>query len=343
MNPIDLRSDTVTRPTPAMRRAMAEAEVGDDVFGDDPTVIALQERVAGILGKEAALFVPSGTMANQIALAVLGRSGDEVYCDRNCHLFNYESGSPAFIARVQLQPLDGERGVFTAAQVEAALRPPDHHHPPSAVVAVENSHNRGGGTVWPLPEMQRISALCRERGLGLHLDGARLWNAAAASGVAERVWAGLADTVNVCFSKGLGAPVGSALAGTRELMDEAHRMRKRLGGGMRQAGIIAAGALHALDFHRDRLSEDHRRARRLAEGLAEIRGFDIDPERVETNIAIVDFTARGIDASVFAAEVKSRGLLVTLAGRHRVRLVTHLDIGDRDIEAALEIVHGLYG
>jgi len=342
MKPIDLRSDTVTRPTPAMRRAMAEAEVGDDVFGDDPTVIQLQERVASILGKEAALYLPSGTMANQIALAILGRSGDEVYCDRNCHLFNYECGSPAYIARVQLHPLDGESGVFSAAQVEAALRPPDHHHPPSAVVAIENTHNRGGGTVWPLQEVQRISALCRERGLKLHLDGARLWNAAVASGVAERIWAGYADTVNVCFSKGLGAPVGSAIAASRELINEAHRMRKRLGGGMRQAGIIAAGALYALDFHRDRLVDDHRRARRLAEGLAEVRGFSVDPARVATNIVIVDFAARGIDALVFAAEVKSRGLLVTQASRHRVRLVTHLDVDDADIDGALKIVHELY-
>ncbi len=338
----DFRSDTVTRPTSGMRKAMYEAEVGDDVFAEDPTIRRLEERVAELLGKEAALFVPSGTMANQIALAINTRSGDEVYCDQSCHFFNYESGAPSMIARVQLHPVPGVRGVFTRDQVEDRLRMPDHHFPPSAMIAVENTANRGGGTVWPLKEMRRLYELSRERGMVMHLDGARLWNAAAASGTPEHTWAAYADTVNVCFSKGLGAPVGSAVCGSKDAVVEAHRMRKRLGGGMRQAGIIAAGALYAVENHRERLVEDHKRAKILAVGLAEIPGFSVDPEHVDTNIIILDLKDRGLEAVQFAEALRDCGVLVTLAGKNMARFVTHLDVDDGDVENALKVVRDLY-
>ncbi len=340
---IDLRSDTVTRPTPEMRRAMYEAEVGDDVFGEDPTINKLEQRTAEILGKEAALYVPSGTMANQIAVSILTRSGDEVYCDEGCHIFNYESGSPSLISRVQLHPLSGENGIFTREMVEQRLRPPDHHFPPSSVIEIENTHNRGGGKVWPIEEIKRLRELADSHAMRIHLDGARLWNATAASGIEEHEWAQYGDTVSVCFSKGLGAPVGSAIAGSRELIDEAHRMRKRLGGGMRQAGIVAAGALYAIENHRERLTEDHRRARTLAGGLAGIDGFDVDPQLVDTNIVILDLSQRGIEARRFAEKVGEQDLLVTFAGKYKVRLITHLDIDDADIKQALKIVGELFG
>ncbi len=339
---IDLRSDTVTKPTPEMRKAMYEAEVGDDVFSEDPTINKLQERVAGILGKEAALYVPSGTMSNQIAIKILTREGDEVYCDQGAHIFNYEAGAPSFVSRVQIRPIQGVRGVFTTAQVEELLQPDNAHFPRSALISIENTANRGGGTVWPLAEIHRLRELANEKGLRVHLDGARLWNAVAASGTPEKDWAQYADTVSVCFSKGLGAPVGSALVSSKELIAEAHRIRKKLGGGMRQAGIIAAGALYALEHNRERLIEDHRRAKTLAQGLAEIQGFAIDLEHVDTNIVIVDMTERALESGQFAKRVAEQGLLVTLAGPHKVRFVTHLQTTDEDIEKALEIVRTLY-
>jgi len=339
MRTIDLRSDTVTRPSPEMRRVMADAEVGDDVFGEDRTVRRLEEHVAELLGKEAALYVPSGTMANQIALAVLTSRGDEVYCDVGCHLFNFEGGAPALLSGVQLHPIPGERGVFTRAQVEERLRPDDHHFPPSAVVAVENTHNRGGGTVWPRAGIEALRALCQAHGMRTHMDGARLWNAAASSGVSEREWADYADTVSVCFSKGLGAPVGSAIAGTRALIDQAHRMRKRLGGGMRQAGIVAAGALYALEHNRARLGDDHRRARALAEGIASLPGLHIDPALVDSNICIVEVEAGRHDAARLVAEAEARGLRFLVAGRDLLRLVTHLEIDDEDVAAALDVLN----
>ncbi len=339
---IDLRSDTVTRPSPEMRQAMYEAEVGDDVFDEDPTVHRLQDETAALLGKEAALYVASGTMANQIAIKILTKDGDEVYCEAGSHIYNYEAGAPSFISRVQMHPIQGVRGVFTRQQVEERLRSSDHHFPPSAVIEVENTHNRSGGNIWQLAELQRLYELTRERGMKLHLDGARLWNATAASGIEEKTWAQYADTVSVCFSKGLGAPVGSAIASTKELIKEAHRIRKRLGGGMRQAGIIAAGALYALRHNRQRLVEDHRRAKLLASGLAEIPGFGIDLEHISTNIVILDLRPRGLEAARFAATLREHGILVTFAGLSKVRFVTHLDLDDQDIQEALSIIHELY-
>lgn len=339
---IDLRSDTVTRPTDEMRKAMYQAEVGDDVFNEDPTIRQLQDETAELLGKEAALYVPSGTMANQIALHILTNPGDEVYCEEGAHIFNYEAGAPALLSGIQLHPVPGKRGVFTRQQVEERLRPADHHFPPSVVIEVENTHNRSGGNIWSMSELRRINELARERGMKIHLDGARLWNAAAASGIPEKDWAQYADTVSVCFSKGLGAPVGSVIAGSRELIEEAHRMRKRLGGGMRQAGIVAAGALYGLHHHRERLIEDHHRARTLAKGLAEIPGFGVDVEHIDTNIVILDLAKRAIDARRFAESLKEKGILVTFAGPSKVRFVTHLDLNDGDIENALVIMRELF-
>ncbi len=340
---IDLRSDTVTKPTEAMRKAMYEAEVGDDVFGEDKTIIKLQECVAEVLGKEAALYVPSGTMSNQIALKILTNAGDEVYCDKTSHIFNYEGGAVSIIARIQINTINGERGIFTREDVESLLRPKDHHFAPSRVVEIENTSNRGGGAVWPLAEVRRLSELCEETGMKMHIDGARLWNAAVASGTPENVWAQYADTISVCFSKGLGAPVGSALVGSKDLIEEAHRWRKRLGGGMRQAGIIAAGALYGLNNHRERLVDDHRRAKRLAQGLSEIEGLGVDVERIDTNIILVDISKLGIDSEKFAETVGEQGLFMTNAGPKEVRFVTHLDVDDDDIERAIEIVRNLYG
>jgi threonine aldolase len=261
MMPIDLRSDTITVPTPAMREAMAAAEVGDDMFGEDPTVAKLEARVAELLGKEAAMFAPSGTMVNQLALRAHTEPGDEVILDGNAHIYYYEGGAPAALAGVMCRCLPGVRGIFTAADLEAVLRPADQHFAPTRLVCLENTHNRGGGKIWPQELVREIGTLTRERGIRLHLDGARLWNAAVARGISERELAAEFDSVAVCFSKGLGAPVGSALCGSREFIQRARRFRKMFGGGMRQAGIIAAGALHALEHHRGRLAEDHANAR----------------------------------------------------------------------------------
>ncbi len=330
---IDLRSDTVTKPTPAMRRAMAAAEVGDDVFGDDPTVQRLQSRVAEVLGQEAALFVPSGTMANQLAVRVHTQPGDEILLDANAHIYFYEAGAPAALSGVMCRCLAGTRGVFTGADVAAALRPADDHFPPTRLVCVENTHNRGGGKVWPLDRLSEVAATARQHGLKLHLDGARLWNASVASGVPERAYAALFDTVSVCFSKGLGAPIGSALTGSRESIARARRFRKQFGGGMRQVGIIAAGALHALEHHRERLAEDHANARRLATALAEMPGLEIDPATVETNL--VYFRVTRVPAAGLVAQLKAAGVLVLASGPDTVRAVTNLEVTAADIETAI--------
>jgi threonine aldolase len=330
---IDLRSDTVTRPTDAMRAAMASAQVGDDVFGDDPTVIALEERVASLLGKEAALFVASGTMANQVALGVLARGGDEVICEENAHCFSFEGGGLAALWGVQARPLRGARGVLAPADVEAAIRRDDPHYPRTRVVAIENTHNRGGGKVWPIEAVRAIGEVARRRQLHLYVDGARLMNAVVASGVPAHEYAAPATLVSICLSKGLGAPVGSVVAGPRDLVREARRLRKRLGGGMRQAGILAAAGLHALDHHVERLAEDHAHARRLAALLTERTGARL-LHPVETNLLFVAFPGR--DAAEITGRFRSAGVLCHLEGSSPevVRLVTHLDVSAADVEEA---------
>jgi len=330
---IDLRSDTVTRPTAAMRQAMARAEVGDDVLGDDPTVHALEARTCDILGKEAAVYMPSGTMTNQVAIRTWTEPGDEIILEASAHSYFYESGGPAALSGVMCRLIEGRRGVFTGEQVRAALRPKNEHFPRTKVVCIENTHNRGGGTVWPVARMAEVAAAAREVGLGVHLDGARLWNAAVASGTSEAEYARHADSVSVCFSKGLGAPVGSALAGSAAFIARARRFRKMFGGGMRQAGILAAGALYALEHHRERLADDHANARRLAEGLAALPGVDLDPATVETNIVI--FGVVGRSAAEVVAAVADQGVRVLATGPQRIRAVTHLGVSAEDIEAAL--------
>jgi threonine aldolase len=335
-NLIDLRSDTVTAPTPAMRRAMAEAAVGDDVFGDDPTVAALERRVAEILGKEASLFVPSGTMANQVAVRTHTQAGDEILVDANAHVYHYEAGGTAALSGVICRCLPGQRGIFTGADVKAVLRPRDVHFAPTRLVCLENTHNRGGGSIWPLERMQDVAAVVRENGLRLHLDGARLWNASVATGFAERDYAALADSVSVCFSKGLGAPVGSALAGSREFIERARRFRKQFGGGMRQAGIIAAGALYALEHHRARLAEDHANARELAAGLADLPGLEIDPATVQTNIVL--FRVLSMPALELVESLDRAGIRMLATGPDYVRAVTNLMVSKEAIPGAIAAI-----
>jgi len=333
---IDLRSDTVTRPTPAMRKAMADAEVGDDVFGEDPTVNALQERVARMLGKEAALFVPSGTMANQLAIKSHTQPGDEVIIESTSHPYNFEGGGPAVLSGVQFYCLKGVRGLLDASQIEEGIRPDDHHFPVTRLVCLENTHNRGGGAVYPVEKMAEIYRLTKSKGLLLHLDGARLWNASVAAGVSLHEYAQSADSVSVCLSKGLGAPIGSLVAGSKTFIDRVHRFRKMFGGGMRQVGMIAAAGHYALDHHIERLREDHRNAKRLALGLKELEGISIHPEHVETNIVIFDVGQTGMTAPQLTEAMKGKGVLIHAFGKTQVRLVTHLDVTEEDIEIALK-------
>jgi threonine aldolase len=332
---IDLRSDTVTRPGPEMRRAIAEAVVGDDVFGDDPTVIELEERVASLFGTDAALFVPSGTMANQVALASLTQPGDEIIVDRQCHIFNYEVAAASALSGVQFNPLDGENGVITADQIRPHIRPSNLHCPITRLITIENTHNRAGGHVFPFDEMKRIRALADSHGLKVHLDGARLANAVAASGVSFRQYVSCADTVSMCFSKGLGAPVGSIIAGPADVLKRARRKRKQFGGGMRQAGILAAAALYALDHHIDRLKEDHDNARRLGKAVEAIDGLSL-VYPVETNIVIfrVDEKIGGVET--FLSRLKERGVLAVPFGPALVRMVTHLDVTPEDVSVVID-------
>ena len=331
---IDLRSDTVTRPTPEMRRVMAEAEVGDDVLGDDPTVRRLEARVSDLLGKEAAVYMPSGTMTNQVAIRTWTEPGDEIILEADGHSYFYESGGPAALAGVMCRLIRGERGLFTADQVRAVLRPANEHFPRTKLVAVENTHNRGGGTVWPIDQVADVADAARQAGLKMHLDGARLWNAAVASGISESVYASHFDSVSVCFSKGLGAPIGSALAGGVEFISRARRFRKMFGGGTRQAGIVAAGALYALDHHRQRLAEDHAGAKRLAEGIAGLDGIEIDPATVETNIVIFGVTAMA--AAELVARLAAADVLVLARDAESIRAVTNLDVTADQIEQTID-------
>lgn len=339
--PIDLRSDTVTRPSDAMRRAMAEAPVGDDVYREDPTIERLQEMVAGMLGKEAALFVPSGTMSNQLCLRTLTRMGDEVIVHEDAHVLHYEGGAAAALSALQLRPVSGDFGVLSAEAVEATIRPASEHFAHTGAVEMENTHNRCGGTIWPLSSMRAVSALARERGLKVHLDGARLWNAYVATGVSLADYAATADSVSVCFSKGLGAPVGSALAGSYDFVERARNNRKRFGGAMRQAGIIAAGAIYALEHNIHRLAEDHQNATTLASYLLRVPGLAI-PHPVQTNIVIADVATFGGAAQVVEA-LKDEGVLCGVASASRVRFVTHLDVSAEAVAAAGEIALRVLG
>lgn len=337
---IDLRSDTVTQPTAAMREAMAKAVVGDDVYGDDPTVNELEAVTAELLGKEAAVFVPTGSMSNQIALRTHTEPGDLVVIERRAHIVINEGGGGAALSGVTMRGLDGDHGVFSPEQIVDALGRPHPFNPPTlpsppTLLCVENTHNAGGGTVWPLEALEAVCETGRAHGLTLHLDGARLWHATAASGVSERSWAAPFDTVNVCFSKGLGAPVGSALVGERPFIDRARRFKQQFGGGMRQAGILAAAALYALEHHRADLARDVTRARHVAERLAETDGIEVDVARVHSNI--VRFQV-GMDAGTFATRCHERGVYMLPNGAHGMRAVLHRDLSDEDVLDALDTI-----
>ena len=340
---IDLRSDTVTKPTPAMRRAMADAPVGDDVYGDDPSIGALERRTAELLGKEDAVYMVSGTMTNQVALRAHTESGDEVLADAAAHIAVLERGAPAALSGITLRGLPGRNGIFTAADVRAALRVPHVFLPPTQtptkILCLENTHNIGGGTIWPLPAIGAVAEVARAHGLKLHLDGARLWNAAVATGIAEAQYAAQFDTVSVCFSKGLGAPVGSALAGSRAFISRARRFKALFGGGIRQGGIVAAGALYAIEHHRVRLADDHAKARRFAERIASLPGIAVDLATVQTNI--VRFRLTEMAAQAFVDRCYAQGVHMLSSGARGVRAVMHLDVDEADVDRAAAVLQGV--
>jgi len=334
---VDLRSDTVTRPTPAMREAIARAEVGDDVLGDDPTVKRLEQRLVEITGHDAALFVPSGTMGNQLAVAAHTRPGDEVLLEAKSHLFLYEQGGIGANSGCLAHILNGERGALRLEDLAACLRHEDEHNAHVTLVCGENTHNYAGGVIVPLEHLRRVATFARARGIGLHLDGARLWNASVASGVPIRDWAATTDTLMMCFSKGLGAPVGSILTGRGELLARARRQRKRWGGAMRQVGILAAACLHALDHHVERLRDDHTRARALAAGFRRAAGVSV-PEP-ETNIVMVHLEHDALDTGALEKSLTARGIGMFGFGARRLRAIVHLDVDDAGIARAIEAFH----
>lgn len=334
MSVVDLRSDTVTRPTPGMREAIARAAVGDDALGDDPTVALLEHEVADLLGKEAALFFPSGIMANEVALAVLAPRGSEAIVEATSHFVDWELGAPAALSGVQLRPVPTPDGLLTPELVEAAIRPHLRLQIRTGVICLENTHNAAGGKVHPLESMRAIRDVARRHGLPVHLDGARLWNASAATGIAEAEFAECADTVMVTLSKGLGCPVGSVLAGSAAVIDEARIIRRRFGGAMRQAGILAAAGLYALEHHRERLRVDHENARALAALAAGIDGIDVTPP--ETNIVMFDLRHPDWTAADFVRRLAEQGVLFTEFSRRRLRAVTHLDVDAEGIRLAAE-------
>jgi threonine aldolase len=338
---IDLRSDTLTKPSPEMRKAMYEAEVGDDVFKEDPTVNKLEEYFAELLGKEAALYVPSGTMANQICLNVLTEPGDEVICDREVHIFNYESASPSRLSGIQIYPLDGKLGVITADQVEPYIRTTAYHMPLTKVIVVENTHNRAGGTIHPIENIIALKELAKKHNLYYHLDGARLWNASVETGISVNDYASHFDTVSCCLSKGLGAPVGSVIAGSKDFIKEAFRTRKAWGGGMRQVGILAAAGLYALQNNIDRLKEDHHRAKHLAERINDIKNLEIDMNAVHTNILLFKPLTMTVNEAII--KCKEKGLLFLQGTVDTLRAITYLDVDDADVEKAADILAEEFG
>ena len=335
---IDLRSDTVTRPTPEMRRAMMEAEVGDDVYGEDPTVNHLEMRAAQIMGKEAALFVPTGTMGNTIGVKLHTGHGQEVICESRAHILNYELSMLAWFSGCLARPVTGVDGILNWDAIRGEIRPLGPHRAPTGLIEVENTANLAGGTVYPLETLAAIFEGSHSLGLNVHMDGARIFNAAAAMDIPVSRIAAYADTVMFCLSKGLGAPVGSMLAGPRELIDKGRLLRKRLGGGMRQAGVLAAAGLIALEQMPERLPADHANAKLLAAGLATIDGIHVDAAKVQTNIMIIDVSGTGVAAAEISSRAKKRGLLFNAVDSRQMRLVTHFDVRREDCELAIEIV-----
>ena len=335
---IDLYSDTQTRPTPGMRCAMAEAEVGDEQRGEDPTVNRLTEEVSKLLGKEAAVFLPSGTMCNEIAYRVHCERGDEIILDKTGHALHFEAGAPAALAGAMTRTVAGTNGIFTAEQVTVSIRQPNRYHPRSRLLSVENTSNLGGGTVWPIARIGEVTTAARENGLATHMDGARLLNAVVASGISAADYAAPFDSVWIDLSKGLGAPVGAVLAGSSEFIDQAWRFKHQFGGAMRQSGIIAAAGLYALDKHVGRLADDHATARRFSQSLAQISGIRIDPDEVETNMVYFEISASGLDAQEVAERLLKRGVRIGAVDRYRMRAVTHLDVDRSGVEEAAEVL-----
>jgi len=333
---IDLRSDTVTRPTPAMREAMARAEVGDDVYGEDPTVNRLQDMAAALLGKEAALFVPTGIMANQLSVRAQTKPGDEVIIEGRSHIVRYEHGAAAALAGVQLHWVTTERGIMTPAQVEAAIRPKDPYSLSTALICLEQTHNSGGGSIYPLHVIQQIHAVAHRHGVPMHLDGARLFNAVVATGVPAAEYARSFDTVSFCLSKGLGAPVGSVIVSDRRTIERIRPLRRMYGGGMRQAGILAAAGIYALEHNVGRLKDDHANAKRLAHALQKLPGVTVNPEHVETNIVIFE-VAGTRTAGEIVRDLKAAGVLLNAVGPRSFRAVTHLDVSAADIDSVAAI------
>jgi threonine aldolase len=340
MHVIDLRSDTVTWPTEEMRLAMAQAVVGDDVYGEDPTINRLEELGAQKVGKEAALFVPSGTMSNLVALLAHTRPGEEIIVGAEAHIYYYEVGGLARVAGVLPRLVDDRDGIFTAEAIEKTFRPPNPHFPETRLICLENTHNRGGGAITPVENMREIYDLAREHGLSVHLDGARIFNAAVAAGCPVTDFTRYADSVTVCLSKGLSAPVGSLLAGTRDVVTRARKARKLVGGGMRQAGVLAAAGIVGLEKMVDRLAEDHANAKHLAGGLAVIPGIIIDPRRVQTNIVSYELTSRITDGE-FLMRLRDRGVLAGSSAPQRIRMVANRMVSAADVETALEAVRAV--
>lgn len=338
---VNLISDTVTRPTKGMLQAMMSAEVGDDVFKNDPSVNALENKVAAMFGREAALFFPSGTMTNQTAIKILTSPGDQLICDKFAHVYNYEGGGVSFNSGVSCKLIDGQRGMITAAQVEAAINPPDFYHSPlSALVCIENTTNKGGGACYDFEVLKEIGAVCQKHGLGYHLDGARLWNALALKSETPEMYGELFDTISVCLSKGLGCPVGSLLIGDAAHIRKAIRIRKILGGGMRQAGYLAAAGLYALDHHRERLGEDHRRAEELGEALKGL-SFVARVEPVETNIVIFETDEEILPSVKCIERLAAKGIQMIGMGQGKIRMVTHLDYTESMHEYVIRILKNL--
>ncbi len=339
---IDLRSDTVTLPSAAMKRAMCDAPLGDDVYGEDPTVNRLQNEMAELFGKEAGLFVPTGVMSNQLAIKAWTSPGDEVIVEKESHIFNYETAAPSMMSAVQLHPVAGEQGMLASEGVAAAIRPDAYYYPRTALVCIENTHNRMGGTLHPIDAMHSLHAFCRENAIPLHLDGARIWNAHIATGTPFSEYGAAVESISICFSKGLGAPVGSMLLGPQDLITRAHKYRKIYGGGMRQAGMLAAAALHAVEHHLPLLTNDHRRARQFAEALSASSAFRIDRERVQTNMVLLDFSTSDIRATEAQARLHEAGIEIGMGMGDMLRAVFHLDLDDHALDRAITIFTTLF-
>jgi threonine aldolase len=337
----DLRSDTLTKPTKEMREAMMDADVGDDVFGEDPTINHLQGIIANMTGKEEALFVTSGTQGNEICISAHTRPGQEIIAGRESHIFNYECGGPSLLSGVQMYPVNENNGIITLEQIKTAVRHVDVHYPQTSLICLENTHNRAGGVILPLENIKKISEFSQNNNLKIHLDGARLWNASIATGIGLKEYCQYFDSISLCFSKGLGAPVGSVVVGDKTFIHQAHYYRKVFGGGMRQAGILAAACIYAVENHFDRLREDHQRAKYFGEEISKIPAIKVDLETIQTNIVIFDVDIPGFEAEKFLMKLQENGVLMLEIDPNRIRAVTHLDLADEDLEKAIDALSNL--